>query len=297
MVAAVLAPGALAQDYPRTSDGKPDFQGVWSSAWLTPLERPPQATSLILSPSEAEALFQTLWAERDARDPLGPLESIDVRSLVIVDGRARSSLIVDPADGKLPLTAAARARRGPPPLPGLDGPEQRPPPERCNVTSNAVAPLFVLPAGNMRQIVQTPDHFMALAETYGIARVIPLKDGVPAPAASGRGRWEGDTLVIETSGFAETDRIRVAPYANFPISPRSKIVERFQRTSRDEILYSFTVEDSALYTAPWTAEMSLLRSDEKIYEWACHEGNYAMSNMLRGARLEEQRAAAKDKRK
>lgn len=292
---AIFAPSAVAQGYepPRTPDGKPDMQGIWTTAWLTPLERPPEATSLVLNSTEADALWEILWRQRDARDPLGPLESVDVRSLAIVGGEARSSLIVDPTNGKLPLTASGRARKAPPVSPGLDGPEQRPPAERCAVTTNAIAPLFVMPAGNMRQIVQTPDHVMMLTETFGIRRIIPLRAEARGVAETGRGHWEEDTLTVQTAGFAEDDRMRVGPYGSFPISPQTRIVERFKRTSEDEILYSFTVSDATLYAAPWRAEMALRRSDQRLFEWACHEANYSMFNMLRGARIKEQRAPTK----
>lgn len=294
-LAMMAAPIAIAQDYhpPRTPDDAPDMQGNWTAAWLTPLERPPEAPSFVLTQAEADALWLTLWNQRDSRDPLGPLESVDVRSLAIVGGQIRSSLIVDPPDGKLPLTPAGEARRPPPPqtggVVGLDGPEQRPSPERCAATINAVAPLFVMPAGNIRQFVQTPDHFLILSEIFESRRIIPLRAEAHGLAETGRGRWEGDTLVIESAGFAANDRSRTAPYARFPISPQTRITERLRRTSEDEILYAFTVEDPALYLRPWTAEMALRRSHERVFEWACHEGNYAMSNMLRGARVVEQR--------
>lgn len=298
-LAMLLAPAALAQDYrpPLTVDGKPDLQGHWTAAWLTPLERPPEASKLKLTPAEAAALWKTLWSQRDARDPLGPLESVDVRSLVLVNGEARSSLIVDPTDGRLPLTDAARARPAPrpPTFEQMDDPEQRPPSERCAISTNMIAPLLVMPAGNIRQIVQTPTHLAIYLESFLAMRIIPLNAQVPGDPLAGRGRWEGDTLVVETTTFGPNDRIRVGPYLRFPVSEQTRIVERFRRTGPDEILYAFTVEDPKLYRTPWTAEMSLIRSDQQAYEWACHEGNYALSNMLRGARIKERRLASKEK--
>ncbi len=287
---------AQAYQAPRSSDGRPDFQGVWSSAWLTPLERPAEAKSLVLTDDDADALREILWRRIDDADPFTPLESIDVRSLALIGGKARSSLIVDPADGRLPFTEETRRRRQPPPTPGFEGPEARPPSERCIVKTNSMAPMMVLPAGNMKQIVQTQDHLVILSETYTQARIIPLNDRARAAASYGRGRWEGDTLVVESSGFALNDRIRAAPYANFPISPASRIVERFTRTSEDEILYSFEVEDASLYVRPWKAEMPLSRSKERVFEWACHEANYSLTNMLQGARVVEARAAEPPKK-
>jgi hypothetical protein len=281
---------------PLTPDGHADFQGVWATAWLTPLERPAEAKSLELTADEARALFDFLWTRRLDIDPLSPVESIDVRSLALVDGKPRSSLIVEPADGRLPLTDEARQRRRPPPEPTSDGPESRAVSERCIGRTNIAAPLMVMPAGNMRQIVQTRDHLVILAETYGQVRIIPLNEGTRAMAGYGRGRWDGETLVVESKGFAPTDRIRAAPYANFPISPASRITERFTRTSENEILYSFEVEDPSLYAKTWRAEMSLVKSDQRVFEWACHEANYSMTNMLKGARVIEERAAGAEKK-
>lgn len=281
---------------PRSSDGRPDFQGVWSAAWLTPLERPAEARSLVLTGDEAHALREVLWKRVDDTDPLSPVESIDVRGLALVDGEARSSLIVEPADGRLPFTEEARRRRQPPPAPGFDGPEARPVSERCTGRTNMMAPLLVLPAGNMKQIVQTKDHLVILSETYTQTRIIPLNDGARAVTSYGRGRWDGETLVVESKGFAPADRVRAAPYANFPISPASRITERFTRTSDSEILYSFEVEDASLYVRPWKAEMALAKSDERVFEWACHEANYSLTNMLKGARVAEERAPTVAKR-
>lgn len=290
LAAAGAAHAQAAYQAPRTPEGRADFQGVWSSAWLTPLERPPEAASLVLTEDEADALREILWKRVDV-EPLSPLESIDTRSLAMVGGKPRSSLIVDPVDLQLPYTEEARRRRQPPPTPGLDGPEARPPSERCATRTNMMAPMLVLPAGNMKQIVQTPDYLVILSETYTLARIIPLRDRARAAAGYGRGRWEGETLVVETSGFAPNDRIRAGPSANFPISPASRITERFTRTSEDEILYSFEVADPSLYVKPWKAEMALAKSDQRVFEWACHEANYSMTNMLRGARLSEERAS------
>jgi hypothetical protein len=293
LVAAGASHAQAAYQAPRTSEGHPDLEGNWTAAWLTPLERPVQARSLILKPDEARTLWEALWKERDDRDPLGPLESVDVRSLAMVSGEARSSLIVAPADGRLPMKDETQRPRFQP-LPAttrLDGPEQRPPSERCSVPANAAAPLMVMPAGNIRQIVQTKDHLLILMETYNQVRIIPLHDKARASPGAGRGRWEGETLTVMTAGLAAADRMRAGPYAVFPVSPASRITEHFTRTSDSEILYSFEVEDSSLYLRPWKAEMALGRSDERVFEWACHEANYAMTNMLQGARVMERRAA------
>jgi hypothetical protein len=157
-----------------------------------------------------------------------------------------------------------------------------------------MVPLTIQPAGNMRQIVQTPDHFVILSENNSKLRIIPMGAAKGLPGA-GRGRWDGDTFVVETSDFAPADRARRTSFGDFSISPKSRITERFTRTGPDEILYAFTVEDADLYTRPWTAEFALKRSDAKLYEWGCQEANYGLANILRGARVAEERAAIEAK--
>jgi hypothetical protein len=279
-----------AAQIPRTPEGKPDFQGNWSAAWITPLERPSGTSGLVVPPSETDALYDAIYAQFGVgADGIGPTHSLDVNSLLRVGGEARSSLIIEPEDGKLPLRE--RARPGGRPAMGTDGPEQRGVSERCLNDGNTVAPFVVLPAGNMKQIVQTRDHVVVLSETMSSLRIIPVHSTARGLAETGRGRWEGDTLVVETSGFAPSDRMRIGRFAQFPISPKSTITERFTRTSSDEIVYRFTVADPDLYTQAWTAEMALRRSDQRLYEWGCQEANYALVNILRGARVTEARAA------
>jgi hypothetical protein len=295
LAAATLTFDAFAQAYapPRTADGKPDLQGNWSTAWITPLERPAEASQLVLSASEGAKLFEVLWKRFiDREGSLDPIEEVDVRSLLIVGGEARSSLIVDPPDGKIPFTEMARARRPAPQPPGFDDPEQRGPSERCIARLGSTGPLAILPAGNMRQIVQAPAHLVIFSENNSSLRIIPMGAASGLPGAA-RGRWEGDVLVVDTTGFAPADRLRRTSFGQFFVSPKSKITERFTRTGPDEILYAFTVEDVDLYARPWTAEFALKRSGAKLYEWGCHEGNYGLANILRGARVLEERAAKK----
>jgi hypothetical protein len=292
------APAQQAYQLPRTPDGHTDFQGNWSTMWITPLERPAEASQLVVPASEQTKLFETLWSRLGGPDPLSrslDVGQFDVTSLLIVGGQARSSLIVDPPDGKVPFTEAARARRPPPPAQGLDDLEQRPASERCIARLSTMAPLTIQADGNMRQIVQTANHFVILSENTSALRIIPIGAAKGMPGV-GRGRWEDDVFVVETSGFAPADRARRTSFGQFSISPKSRITERFTRTGPDEILYAFTVEDSDLYTRPWIAEFALKRSDAKLYEWGCHEGNYSLANILRAARLAEQRTVAKPPR-
>jgi hypothetical protein len=217
-----------------------------------------------------------------------------------VDGVPRSSLIVDPPDGRVPaLTdearkrqmAAAAARRG---FGQYDHPELRPLAERCITSfgSNAGPPM--LPNyfyNNNYTIVQTKDHVMILVEMVHDARVIRM-GGERLPKhirpwyGDSIGRWEGDTLVVETTNFHPSQSFRGA-------SENLKVTERFTRTGPDTILYKFTIDDPGTFTRPWTGEVPFTRMDELIYEYACHEGNYALSNVLSGERNREQREGVK----
>jgi hypothetical protein len=300
LLSAALASASpsFAQAYtpPRTPDGRPDFQGTWTSGWITPLERPPEANSLVLQSEDARRVYAAVFERMDAFDPFGPNDNWDLDSLAVVRGQTRSSLIVDPPDGRIPFSDEGKKRRAalPPPA-GVDGPEQRPRNERCLVDANSIAPFLTLPAGNIRQIVQTPGSFLIHTESFSQLRIVPTSG---QRAVNGtRGWWEGDTLVIETAGFAPTDRFRFTRLLAFVLAPGTRITERLTRIAEDEILYSFTVEDALLYTRPWTAEMSLRKTDAHIYEWGCQEANYGLANILRGARVVEERAAKAAKAK
>jgi hypothetical protein len=304
LLAAFLAGSAQAQaayQPPRTPDGRPDLQGVWTSRWTTPLERRPDWKTLVISADEGRKLHASTLAGLSATDPLGPEYSWDLSGPLTINGDVRSSLLVDPADGRLPLTEAGEARRTAfRSFVGEDGPEQRPLNERCLMAGNGYAPFLSIPAANIRRIVQTRDTMLFHTESFNQLRIIPL-DGRLGPViprgGSSKGHWDGDTLVVETSGFPENDAFRSAPLSTFPISPGARITERFVRVGPDEISYRFTVEDSTLYSRAWSAESLLRRTDEPMFEWACHEGNYGLANILRGARVVEERAAKAAKKK
>ncbi|MDP3738282.1 MAG: hypothetical protein Q8R02_12885 [Hyphomonadaceae bacterium] len=302
-LAIMLCDAASAQqtDSPlRTTDGHPDFHGVWTNRWTTPLERMAPGP-LNISEAEGEALHSAFLARLDAANPLG-VRARDLTGPVVVRGQARSSLIVDPPDGLIPYTAEGRARRsriGANGTEGDEGPERRNGTERCLISGNGHAPFLSQPANNNRQIVQTRDHVVIFTESYNQLRIIPL-DGTSGPVlawgGSSAGRWEGDTLVVETRGFSEGDRLRNASGGTtFPITPRTLITERFTRTGPDEVLYRFSIDDPVLYSQVWTGESVFARSSERLFEFACHEGNYSMANILGGARITESRAAAKAK--
>lgn len=290
---------------PRTSAGHPDLQGIWSNATVTPLERPSEfAGKSVLSDQEA-AEFATEVVERtngDRRDGAGT--DADVarayndfwydRGTKTIKTR-RTSLIVDPPDGRIPpLTAeaqkrmAARAERRR--LHPADGPEDRGLSERCLNWRTAGPPMLPGAYNNNYQIVQTPDTIVIFNEMIHDARIIPM-DGRPHVPASirlwlgdSRGHWEGDTLVVETTNFSDKTAFQGA-------SENMRLTERFTRVDPDTLLYEFTVNDPAAFTRPWTAQIPSVRSDGPIFEYACHEGNYGMYGILSSARAEEKKKA------
>ncbi len=315
-------PGTL----PRTADGKPDLQGIWSNATITPLERPASAKDLVLSEEEAARLEKATVDRVEERnlpsDPNRPAPPkggdgstgaagnvggyntfwLDPGERVArVDGMPRSSLIIDPPNGRVPaLTEEARARgqqrakmmagRG-----QYDHPEFRPLAERCLLSFGPTTPL--IPNyfyNNNIQIVQTPDHVMILMEMVHDARIVRI-GGTHVPKhirpwmGDSIGRWEGDTLVVETTNFPLQQPFRGA-------AENLKVTERFRRVDATTINYRFTVEDPTTFTAPFTGEIPFRAMDELIYEYACHEGNYALANVLSGARNEEKRLGTKQER-
>lgn len=208
----------------------------------------------------------------------------------------RTSLIIDPPDGRVPpLTPAARARvatrRTRLQSSPSDNPEDRPIQERCLVFG-AGPPLLPGPYNNNMQIVQTPGAVLVLSEMIHDARIVAL-DGRSTPPTSirfwlgsSRGRWDGDTLSVETTNFADTVSFRGS-------DEHLKVVERFTLNGPDALRYEFTIDDPTAFTGPWTGAYTMTRTREMIYEFACHEGNYGLMNILRAARSEEQDAAAR----
>jgi hypothetical protein len=218
--------------------------------------------------------------------------------LPIVRGERRTRTVVVPASGKIPYTPEARKEsdRGPQTPPAND-PEERPNWERC-ITSLGLQPVHGMgtTSVNPRRFVQTPDHVVLHTEYGDEARIIPYSDthrpGVlHLPIGDAIARWEGETLVIETINMTANDRVRF--FSNLIVRPEAKVIERFTRLSDDELLYQYTIEDPGIYTAPWLAEYSLYRTDQRMFEHACHEGNYSLPNIQKGQRVIDARAAAK----
>ena len=297
---------------PRTPDGRPDLQGVWDFRTITPMERPKElANKATLTEEEAREWEIRNRRNQDNREKTpgrqvnGQQSNADVERAYndfwwdfgtnAVKTR-RTSLVVDPPDGRIPeLTQAARDRaaerreRGE--RPAL-GPEDRNIGERCILGFNAGPPMLPSAYNNNVQIVQTKDHVLIHNEMVHNARVVPLvtKGAPTVPTWNGhsRGRWEGDTLVVETKGFLGQTSFQNS-------SDKLHLVERFTRTDADTLIYRFTVTDPTTWTKPWTAEVPMMRSDELMYEYACHEANYGMENLLKGARFLEREAAGAQK--
>ena len=305
LAAAALALEASAQApapvLARTKDGHPDLHGIWESRWRTPLERPPQAPALILTAEQAATLTAGMEAGRRAAPGNGnPDSDFDLISLALVKGEYRSSLIVDPPDGRLPLTGEGRTRlariqRQPV---AADNPEDRIASERCVGGPGRVADA----QRSDQQLSQ--DHPVARSrrpahEAIDDVRILPL-GGKHGPDAmldlqgDSIAWWEADTLIVETTNFRADDEARVSPPASIVVlSPATIVTERFTRVSDKEIVYAYTVSDPVLYTRPWTAETSFIRTDARMFEYACHEANYSLTNILRGGREIERRAKAK----
>jgi hypothetical protein len=301
---------------PRTPDGKPDLQGIWDFRTVTPMERPAEfANKPFLTEQEAAEYEKRITEQRNAdanrdeskKTSRGQVNGTEVTADVAlayndfwwdrgtrVIGSRRTSLVIDPPDGRIPaMTPAARARvekleaaRERP----AEGPEDRSVGERCLLGFNA-GPPFAPGGYNMNiQIVQTPQYVMLMNEMVHTARIIPM-DGrpflnLPQWVGTSRGRWEGETLVVETKGFKGETSFRGS-------SPNLHLIERFTRTDADTLVYQFTANDPSTWVRPWTAEIPLRRTDDQIFEYACHEANYGMTNLLQGARAVEREAATK----
>ena len=284
---------------PRTSFGQPSLEGVWTSNFIMPLESSPQAPMLVLPEGPAKAMADTIAniiaAQLDRQlDPEVPALIKTTDGLGIVLGERRTRMIVEPADGKIPYTPAGKteAARGQG-MGAFDNPEDRPNWERC-VASMGRAPVGGVGETNPRMIIQTPTQVVIFTEYGSEARIIPFTDKhQPKMFHSALGdaiaRWDGNTLVVETIGMSEKDRVRLFP--TFVVPNEAKVIEKYTRLSDKELLYQFTIEDPKIYTGPWLGEYSIFKTDQKLFEHACHEGNYALPNILKGQRVREERAA------
>jgi hypothetical protein len=300
-----IAASAHAGDYrpPRLADGQVDLQGVWSHRNITPLERPADLKSFVISREEAAQLQARLLAKtNDLSRPGEPAEYFWERGVEAIRGDYRSSLITDPADGKIPANdhfAALAKVTGAAVLTAFDGPEARPGSERCLAAISAAPPVTVVPAADLRQFVQTPHAIVIASEELHEARVVRMNAKHVPPAVvswlgDSIGWWEGETLVIETKYFAPTSAARAGPSSLFFVGPDTTVTERITRVSADELRYVFTVEDPTYYTRPWQGETRFGRSSEQMLEYACHEGNYSLRYALMSARELESAKVAKE---
>jgi hypothetical protein len=285
---------------PRTPWGAPDLQGVWEGRSNTPLERPNELAGKEFLTEEEAAALDRQAAEKDNLDrrdgQLGSSTDVNLgynqfwrEQPSKVRGR-RTSLIVDPPDGKIPpLTPAAKqkdaARAERRRMHPADGPEDRGLFERCLLGLGGL-PRLVGGSNSNLQIFQTPDYVAVVHEMIHEARIIPLDGRGHAPQnirqwlGDSRGHWEGDTLVVDTTNFVDMTDYRRS-------SERLHLVERFTRVDAGTLSYEVTIDDPTTFTRPWTAVLPMPKAEGTIFEYACHEGNYGLSNQLSGARSEE----------
>src|SRR4051812_41962941 len=298
-LAVIVGSVALAaQQQPRSTPPR-DLQGLWSNGTITPLQRPDDLAGKEFFTQAEAADYERDWLTNfrknfSAADLQAPDIDYDYMDRMRVVPSRRTSLIIHPPDGKLPAQlAAARAGAAARPKPGHDDPELLGLDERCLLepafgSSNASPPMVPNPFGqNFYQIVQTPDHVVIYTEVVHDARIIRIGGSHLPPAVQlwlgdSVGRWEGDTLVVDTTNFTEKTHFRAS-------GPKLHVVERFTRTGPRTMRYQFTAEDPETWARPWTAELPFTATEHRIFEYACHEGNYSMTNVLRGARAEEKR--------
>ena len=290
------APTARAAKAPalRTPDGRPDLQGTWDFAQLTPFERPGQfGEKSVLSDVEAEEFGQNRVASenKDRRDGSKDEDVARAYNDFWWDFGTRvakqTSLVVDPPSGRLPaLTADAQKKAAANRTPKYDNIEERPLAERCILGFNSGPPMMPSAYNNNMQLVQTPTHVVILNEMVHSARVIDMSGRAHHPKSmrsltgDSIGRWEGNTLVVDTTNFSIE--------GNFRFSTRDMhLVERFSIEDTDTLRYEFTMDDPAVWSSKWTASIPMHRTNELIYEYACHEANYGLEGVLKGARYGE----------
>jgi hypothetical protein len=279
---------------PRTPDGRADLQGTWDFAQLTPFERPGDfAGREVVSEDEAEELAQKRieTTHKDRRDGGAAADVERAYNDFWWDFGTRvsrqSSLVVDPPDGRVPpMTAEAQeriaARRN-----RFDNPEERPLPERCILGFNSGPPMVPSAYNNNVQIVQTPQHVVIVNEMIHSARIVDMSGRAHFPAAirfltgDSIGRWDGDTLVVDTTNYAKDGVFRNS-------TTQLHLVERFTRVDAETLKYDFTVDDPGTWTKKWSASIPMARTEQPMFEYACHEGNYALEGVLRGARYQDQ---------
>ncbi len=307
---------ARSSKVPRAADGHPDLQGVWNFSTATPLERPSELGGKPVLNDEEAAEFEQQEAAKADHDKNPPADIVGNYNEFWYDGNKkvvgtkRTSLIVDPADGRLPpLTAEAQrkdaavteARRGVgrnEPTPGgwIDDLGPGGLQVRCILGFNSGPPMTPAAYNQNVELFQTRQNVVILNEMIHNARIVPL-DGRPHGqlrqwVGDSRGHWEGETLVVDTTNF-----LRETAFLAGKTTQNLHLIERFTRVDADTLSYEFTIDDPTVWTRPWTAEITMTRSEQHMYEYACHEGNYALPGILGGARAKEKSAeeAANDR--
>jgi hypothetical protein len=297
----------------RTPDGQPDLQGVWDFRTLTPFQRPQELGPKEFFTTEEAARFEKEENQRQNRDLIDPEKGgLQYPAGGVVPyneawydrgnkiaGSRRTSLIIDPSDGRLPpwtpegqkladirATASHNDQLG---HPLADSWEDRPLVERCLLGLSSGPPMIPGSYNNNFQLFQTPEYVVILNEMVHSARIVPLDSRphgvIPQWKGDSRGHWEGNTLVVDTINFKRETTLDGS-------SAHMHLIERFTRIDANTLIYEFTVDDPAMWTKPWTAQILMAKSEEPIYEYACHEGNYALHDILAGARAAEKGAAA-----
>ena len=315
--AGLVSPASAQWVMPRTPDGHPDLQGNWTNQTITPVERPRNQPAVLTAEQVAQREGGVVQREQRGAEPsdpdraapeaggnVGAYNSVYFefgQRVAIVNGEPRSSILTVPADGRRPpLTAAGERRRDErrefrSQFGESDNPENRVLQDRCLVsfTNHGGPPMTPNYGYNSNYtIVQTADYVMLLYEMVHDVRIIrlgepdPLPDNIRPWFGDSWGRWEGNTLVVETTNFNPRH-----PFRGIPPTDDLMVTERFTRVDAETILYEFTVEDPTTYTEPWGGEIPLTKFDDVLYEYACHEGNYSFSSVLSGARYQERLAA------
>lgn len=329
VMALTLGSGAFAPTAAQTSptQPRPDLDGFWTNVSLTTLNRPAGVNKLVLTPEEAEQVVAQAsiagfapegapveqFSDPEAGAPEAGASDFGVKAydqfwvapgdrLAVVKGEIRSSYIVDPPEGRVPMrpevaTARARSSRYSTGIGGNEGPEALPISERCLIGFGSTGGPGMLSTlyNNHYQFVQAPDHVMILVEMVHDARIVPTF----ANAAEARRNhkpeaikpWLGDSVGWYEGGRLVVETINIRPEqvqaSSIPVSEAGRVTETFERVSDKEIFYTFTVDDASIYAQPWRAELSFYATGQRVWEYACHEGNYAMPNILGGARLQE----------
>ena len=326
MLAPAVAAGQAADEaVPRTGWGAPDLQGVWDFRSITPMERPDDLGDRAFLTEEEAANIEQETLARNEELLNRPARRTEVTSSVDQGeegapgfynnlwldrgtapvGTRRTSLVVDPPSGKIPPLVPEAAERQAQLRAAREGVDNHSPTPggwvealganglqlRCITGFNAGPPMTPGGYNNNVQIFQTPDHVVLLNEMNHNARIVPL-DGrpeidLPQWTGDSRGHWEGDTLVVETANF-----LRETSFRSGATDGNLRLTERFTRVSGGVLMYEATIDDPTVWTRPWTYEVPMVWNDQPVYEYACHEGNYGLYNILAGARVEEAAAAA-----